>query len=93
MRKGLNDMIREILEALRNAGVEVGDQVASRVEVQIRQQFGGERVYIQSLPKMRKAAQLVQGQRSLGTDARNIQRLSKATGIPARTVRWYLKTK
>jgi hypothetical protein len=87
MTKGLNDMIRDLLAALRAAGVEVGEQVASRVELQIRQQYGGERVYIQSLPKMRRAAQLSHAQVQLGTAARSIQRLSKATGIPARTVK------
>lgn len=87
MRRGLNDMIRDLLAALRKAGVEVGEELAKSVEVELRRQYGGERVYIQSLPKMRKAAQITHAQVHLGTAARSIQRLSKATGIPARTVK------
>jgi Mor family transcriptional regulator len=87
MTRGLTDMIKDLFAALRAAGVEIDDGLAMNVEIQLRRQYGGERVYIQSLPKLRRAAQITFAQAHLGTAARSIQRLSKATGIPARTVK------
>jgi hypothetical protein len=93
MSRRLDDMIRDLIAALRTAGIDVADDLAKTVELQLRRQYGGERVYIQSLPKMKRAAQIVHAQAHLGTAARSIQRLSKATGIPARTVKRYLTGK
>lgn len=87
MTKGLDDMIRDMIAALREAGVCVDEAIATKVEIKLRRQYGGERVYIQSLPKQLRAAQVAEAQRRLGTAAITLKRIAQATGIPVRTVK------
>ena len=56
--KKMSEIIRKMLDELRAAGVAVEDRVALDVETALRREFGGERVYVQSLPKQRRAVQL-----------------------------------
>ncbi len=75
MTKGLDDMIRDMIAALREAGVPVDDSIATKVEIKLRRQYGGERVYVQSLPKQLRAAQLAEAHKRLGTAAITLKRL------------------
>ena len=74
-------MIDDMIRALRAAGIEVPDSAARTVEIHLRNQYGGERIYIASLPKQRRAVQL----------ARLAQRtqveMALATGLTVRQVR------
>lgn len=80
-------MIRDMIAALREAGVPVDDSIATKVEIKLRRQYGGERVYVQSLPKQLRAAQLAEAHKRLGTAAITLKRLAQATGMPVRTVK------
>lgn len=81
-------MIQDLLMALREAGVSVDDSIATQVEVAVRAKYGGERVYIQSLPKLRRAVAITAAQMALGTGSASAKAISAATGIPVRTVKW-----
>lgn len=85
--KGLAGMINDLLKALREAGIEVEAGVAKRIEIKMRSQYGGERIYIQSLPKQLRAAQVSSATSAMGTAARRLADLSRATGIPTRTIK------
>lgn len=87
MTKGLDAMIRDMIVLLREAGVPVDESVASKVEIKLRRQYGGERVYIQSLPKQMRAANVAEATKRLGTAAVTLKRIAQATGIPIRTVK------
>lgn len=80
-------MIRDMIALLREAGVSVDESVATKVEIKLRRQYGGERVYIQSLPKQIRSATIAEAQKRLGTAAVTLKRLAQATGIPIRSVK------
>lgn len=87
MTERIAEMIREMMQAMRQAGVEVPDQVAQVVESQIRQQFAGERIYIAGQPKRARAVQLAQ--LKLG----KTRELAQAAGISERWARRLLTGK
>lgn len=77
MMKMIHDMIR----ALRDAGVDVPDGVATNVKVKLQSLYGGERVYVPSLPKARRAVQLAK------LEKRTQVEMALATGLSVRQVR------
>ena len=77
MKKMIHDMIR----ALREAGIDVPDEAARSVEVKIRMQYGGERIYVASLPKQARAVQLAKLER------RTQVQMAAATGLSVRQIR------
>jgi len=77
MKKMIHDMIR----ALREAGIDVPDEAARSVEVRIRMQYGGERIYVASLPKQARAVQLAKLER------RTQVQMAAATGLSVRQIR------
>lgn len=78
--KKVADMIKELLAALRDAGVTVPDDAAHKAEVRIQQQFGGAPVYVPKLKKRIGQSEIAH----LGTcSAREVARI---TGKPIRTV-------
>lgn len=77
MMKMIHDMIR----ALRDAGVEVPDGVATNVKVKLQSLYGGERVYVPSLPKASRAVQLAK------LEKRTQVEMALATGLSVRQVR------
>lgn len=79
----VSDMIKELIRALRDAGVQVPDDVAPRIEVRIQQQFGGERVYVAKSPK--RAGVLQVGTNSFPADMPS-REIARITGKPIRTV-------
>lgn len=74
-------MIDDLIKAFRDAGIAVPQEVARDVEVQMRRQYGGERVYVASLPKQRRQVQLAKLEKMTQIN------MSVATGIPVRTIR------
>lgn len=87
MTERIAEMIREMMQAMRQAGVDVPDQVAQFVEVKIRQQFAGERIYIAGHPKRSRAVQLAQLNLTRTRD------LSEATGLSMRRVQQLMRGK
>lgn len=82
---GVHTMIDDLIKAFRAAGIEVPDTVARDVEVQVRRDWGGERVYIPSLPKQRRAVQLAK------LNLRTQREMAVATGLSVRGVRKILR--
>lgn len=78
-------MIDDLIKAFRAAGIDVPDQVGRDVEVKLRQTYGGERIYIASLPKQRRAAQLAK------LNLRTQREMAVATGLSVRGVRKILR--
>ena len=74
-------MIDDLIKAFRDAGIQVPQDVAKDVEVRMRRQYGGERVYVASLPKQRRQVQLAKLEKMTQIN------MSVATGIPVRTIR------
>ena len=74
-------MIDDLIKAFRDAGLDVPQNIAKDAELQIRRQYGGERVYVASLPKQRRQAQLAKLEKMTQIN------MSVATGIPVRTIR------
>ena len=78
-------MIDDLIKAFRDAGLDVPQNVAKDVEVKIRQQYGGERVYVASLPKQRRQVQLAKLEKMTQIN------MAKATGLTVRGVRKILR--
>lgn len=74
-------MIDDLIKAFRDAGIQVPQDIAKDVEVRMRRQYGGERVYVASLPKQRRQVQLAKLEKMTQIN------MSVATGIPVRTIR------
>lgn len=74
-------MIHDMIRALRDAGVDVPDGVATNVKVKLQSLYGGERVYVPSLPKARRAVQLAK------LEKRTQVEMALATGLSVRQVR------
>lgn len=74
-------MIHDMIRALRDAGVEVPDGVATNVKVKLQSLYGGERVYVPSLPKASRAVQLAK------LEKRTQVEMALATGLSVRQVR------
>ena len=74
-------MINDMIRAIRAAGISLPENIAADVEVQIRAQYGGERIYIASLPKQQRAVQLAK------LENMTQQQMSISSGIPVRTIR------
>ena len=83
----MSEMIRSMLEYARRAGVSIPDDASKQIEVAIRAEFGGERVYIQQLPKQKRLVQIARLNRKLTRE------IVAATGIPERSARRLLKGK
>lgn len=73
-------MINDLIKLFRAEGIDVPDTVGRAVEVKLRQQYGGERVYVASLPKQKRAAQLAK------LEKMTLRKMSVVTGIPVRTI-------
>jgi len=80
-------MIDDLIRAFRDAGLDVPQNIAKDAEVQIRRQYGGERVYVASLPKQRRQVQLAKLEKMSQIG------MAKATGLNVRHVRLLLKGK
>lgn len=74
-------MIDDLIKLFRAEGIDVPAEVGREVEVKIRQQYGGERVYVASLPKQRRQVQLAK------LEKMTLRKMSVATGIPVRTIK------
>lgn len=79
--KKLGEIINELLAAIRAAGVAVPDNVAREVEVHARREFGGERIYIPSLPKQARAVQIAK------LNKMDDLQVAQRTGLSIRQVR------
>ncbi len=77
-------MIHEIIAMLRRHGVELPDPVVREVSYEFHHLHGGERQYIPKFPKLTGQMRLY----SLGTatDTMTQRDMSRATGIPVRTI-------
>lgn len=58
------------------------DQAAQTAMLEVSAEFGGERVYIASLPKAQRAQQIAKLQRQ------SAREVAAATGMSVRTVHW-----
>ena len=79
----MSELIHFLAERLAQglaSGQAVGEAMRS-AEVAVRAEFGGERIYVKSLPKQKRAVQLAR------LNLRTTRELAVATGIPERTVR------
>jgi len=74
-------MINDLIAAIREAGISVPEGVAQTVEAKIRKTYGGERVYIASLPKQQRAVQLAKLEKCTQVQ------MALATGLTVRQVR------
>ena len=81
MTTELKAMIHDLIRALRESGIEVPTDAARQVEVKLRMQYGGERVYISSLPKQARAVQLAKLEKCTQLQMANI------TGLSVRQIR------
>lgn len=77
-------MIHDMIRALRDAGVDVPDTAATDVKLKLQSLYGGERVYVPSLPKARRAVQLAK------LEKRTTGQIAAACGI-SRQHAWRLK--
>ena len=78
-------MIDDLIQLMRDAGIAVPDGVAQTIEVRLRQTYGGERVYVASLPKQRRAVQLAKLAKHTQVE------MALATGLTVRGVRKILR--
>ena len=74
-------MIHDMIRALRDAGIDVPDAAATDVKLKLQSLYGGERVYVPSLPKARRAVQLAK------LEKRTQVEMALATGLSVRQVR------
>ena len=74
-------MIHDMIRALRDAGVDVPDTAAADVKFKLQSLYGGERVYVPSLPKARRAVQLAR------LEKRTQVEMALATGLSVRQIR------
>lgn len=81
MTTELKAMIHDLIRALRESGIDVPTDTARQVEVKIRMQYGGERVYVASLPKQARAVQLAK------LEKRTQVQMALVTGLSVRQVR------
>lgn len=81
MTTELKAMIHDLIRALRDSGIDVPLDTARQVEVKIRMQYGGERVYVASLPKQSRAVQLAK------LEKRTQVQMALATGLSVRQIR------
>ena len=77
----IEKMINDMIKMLRASGISVPDAAAQEVEVLIRAQYGGERIYVASLPKQQRAVQLAKLEKMTQIN------MAIRTGIPIRTIR------
>ena len=80
----INELVKRIAAGLSNG--DTPQQAALDAELQVRAEYGGERIYIPSLPKQRRSVQL----KSLTQCRTQIQKAS-ALGITVRGVRKILR--
>ena len=80
-------MINDLISAFREEGIEIPKEAATAAEVKIRQVYGGERVYVASLPKQKRAVQLAK------LAKRTQVEMALATGLTVRGVRKILRGK
>lgn len=90
----VDTMIEKFFEAAIRAGIKMDVAQRKRIELEFRSEFGGSRVYhagelhyVQKFPKQRRAAELAETQKRLGTAAVTLKRIAQATGIPIRSVK------
>ena len=77
-------MIHEIVAMLRRHGVELPDPVVREVSFEFHHLHGGERQYIPKLPKL--AGQMRLHALGTATDTMTLREMSRAIGIPVRTI-------
>lgn len=88
MTKGVEEMVRDMAAAFfRVTGVAPTPEQQQAVEMEVRQQFAGERVYVAGQPKRWRAVQLAQLNMTRTRD------LAEATGLSPRRVRQIMKGK
>ena len=78
----MTEILNACLRALEAAAAQglTGDAARRAAEIDVRGQFGGERLYVPSLPKQRRAVQLAR------LELRSSRALAAASGMPLRTV-------
>ena len=82
MPKEVSQMIHDLMKILeRELGQPLPDGTQHRVEAQLCQQYGGERVYVPKLPKLVRSVELARH----GTGLKSGE-LSTRARIPLRTV-------
>ena len=79
--KGVTQMINDLIQAFRAAGIDVPEGTATQVEVTIRQQYRGESIYIAGPSRQVRARQIA----TLGK--METRKLAAATGLSVRTIR------
>jgi DNA-directed RNA polymerase specialized sigma24 family protein len=79
MTEIIDFLARSLMQNLASGMDESAARQAASVEV--RAEFGGERVYVPSLPKQRRAVQLAR------LEMRSTRELAAASGMATRTVR------
>lgn len=82
-QNAVTEILNACLRALEAAAAHglTGQEARRAAEVDIRRQFGGERIYIPSLPKQARAVQLAR------LELKSTRDLAAASGLPVRTVR------
>lgn len=80
MTTELKAMIHDLIRALRESGIDVPTDTARQVEVKLRTQYGGERVYVAQLPKQARAVQLAKLEKLTN------RQIALATGLTIRRV-------
>ena len=74
-------MIHDLIQAFRDAGVQVPDATAADVETKIRQQYRGESIYIAGPSRQLRARQLASLERM------KLRDMAVATGLSIRTIK------
>lgn len=88
MTKGVEEMVRDMAAAFfRVTGVAPTPEQQQAVEMEVRQQFAGERVYVAGQPKRQRAVQLARLNLTRTRD------MAEATGISERRVRQLMRGK
>lgn len=80
-------MITDLIKLMKEAGIAVPQDVAQTVEVKLREVYGGQRIYVTSLPKQKRAVQLAKLNKLTQIE------MARATGLTVRGVRKILRGK
>jgi hypothetical protein len=75
MTKSEEDVLIRMLAIMRSSGVSFSEEVAVQVEMQIRQEVGGQRIYIQKSPARVKTQHLAT---AIRTGAKISEAMAKA---------------
>ncbi len=82
------DIVKDLFKLLASEGIQVPAGTDARVETTLRQLYGGERVYVRSLPKLDKQVRIEAARASFGTaTTASLRDLQRVTGMPLRTIK------